>query len=52
MVHLSGEDFPIFEGYPFQLEEALFPVLRCFRWNETSESSVRSAMSIAETVLP
>jgi hypothetical protein len=26
MVHLSGEDFPIFEGYRFQLEEALFPV--------------------------
>ena len=26
MVHRSGEDFPIFEGYRCQLEEALFPV--------------------------
>jgi hypothetical protein len=51
MVHLSGEDFTVFEEYRCQLEEALL-VLRCFRWNETSESSVRSAMSIAETVLP
>jgi hypothetical protein len=26
MVYLSGEDWPIFDGYDFQLGEALFAV--------------------------
>jgi hypothetical protein len=26
MVHRSGEDMPIFDGYDFRLEEAIFAV--------------------------